>query len=283
MRKLPTHEHWALVMNGYAEIYVITNIVNGCVYVGSAIQGLKRGNQHFRRLKLGKHVNSYLQHAWNKYGAKNFKIEVVDKCPVSDRWKVEQSWIDKLHAAESGVGYNICYPVRSLMPSKRMSARSKQSWAKATPKERQKRISGVLKVWESDEHRDKMRQVMAASRKNPEFVAKMNAALNTTEYKTERAALTKEMWAKPGHKEKASAAIKEAFTAERKVKYAARMSNLWDDKNYRAKMSQQSKEVWTEDLKKDHSKRMTKHFQDPEYRKKHAEIMKAWWAARKDQ
>lgn len=268
-------------MQDSAYIYQLRNLVNGHVYIGSAWDGNNRPNQHFKHLKNKKHKNSYLQRAWNKYGAENFVAEILETCSGNERFTREQWWIDNKRAAESGFGYNICYPVRGLMPSKRMSKRSKESWQKATETERENRLSGVKLSWQDPEHRKKMSKVMSDSRKNPEFDAKMKASLRSNGYRKKRAEIAIAVWQRDGHKEKCSSAIKAAFTDERKDAYAARIGSYWADPKYRKKMSEQSADVWTPELREEHKQRMTAHFKDPEYKEKHRARMKAWWAERK--
>lgn len=86
-------------------IYSIDNIVNGRMYVGSAVNLKRRKGEHLRALKAGTHPNVMLQRAWLKYGAEALAFNVLEY--VEDRAKLierEQYWIDKLEAF--GKGYN---------------------------------------------------------------------------------------------------------------------------------------------------------------------------------
>lgn len=89
-------------------IYKITNIKNGKIYIGSAVNLRKRKNHHFCSLKNNKHKNSYLQHAWNKDGENNFTFEIIE---VVDDLKMlipkEQFWIDKTLCTDPKYGYNL--------------------------------------------------------------------------------------------------------------------------------------------------------------------------------
>ena len=51
-----------------AGIYGIRNIANGKWYVGSSINIQRRWRKHTQRLRTGKHENTKLQRAWDKYG-----------------------------------------------------------------------------------------------------------------------------------------------------------------------------------------------------------------------
>jgi group I intron endonuclease len=65
-------------------IYTITNLLDGRYYVGSSLDLTKRLTSHKTKLKNNKHINKYLQNAWNKYGEANFKFEVILPLPDCD-------------------------------------------------------------------------------------------------------------------------------------------------------------------------------------------------------
>lgn len=59
-------------------VYKITNTVTGQVYFGSSVNMRKRHNEHFARLRVGKHGNQRLQRSFNKYGEVSFVFEIVE-------------------------------------------------------------------------------------------------------------------------------------------------------------------------------------------------------------
>lgn len=76
-------------------IYGIENIINGKLYIGSAVDYKNRRRQHQYTLGKNTHKNKKLQNSWNKYGDKNFIFHVIE--PVGDTEnliKREQYWID---------------------------------------------------------------------------------------------------------------------------------------------------------------------------------------------
>jgi group I intron endonuclease len=73
-------------------VYKIINIITDQVYFGSSVNMKKRFNEHFARLRAGKHINSKLQRSFNKYGESAFKFEVVEQ--VEDFVEREQFYID---------------------------------------------------------------------------------------------------------------------------------------------------------------------------------------------
>jgi predicted GIY-YIG superfamily endonuclease/DNA-binding MarR family transcriptional regulator len=91
-----------------AGIYKITCKVNGKIYIGSSADCEKRFRQHVNQLNRGKHHNSHLQRAWDKYGEENFIFEVIER--INDKDKLierEQYWIDHTKCCDEKVGYNI--------------------------------------------------------------------------------------------------------------------------------------------------------------------------------
>lgn len=76
------------------------------IYIGSAVNFVRRWATHESDLNLNKHKNRYLQHAWNKYGADAFEfiaIEGVDKTKLIER---EQYWISITKCCDPAIGYN---------------------------------------------------------------------------------------------------------------------------------------------------------------------------------
>ncbi|MDD2286400.1 MAG: GIY-YIG nuclease family protein [Paludibacter sp.] len=89
-------------------IYIISNVVNGKMYIGSSVDLKKRKRDHLRELRQNIHCNDRLQNSFNKYGEKNFKFEIVEHIDDRDNLiEAEQNWINKTNAADKNVGLNI--------------------------------------------------------------------------------------------------------------------------------------------------------------------------------
>lgn len=87
-------------------IYAIRNKINGKAYIGSATKLTTRLNYHRSFLRRGKHANSKLQRAWDRYGADGFEFSIMEA--VEDKGELaarEQHWIDALNSVDAG--YNI--------------------------------------------------------------------------------------------------------------------------------------------------------------------------------
>lgn len=114
-------------------IYKIINVVNNKFYVGSAVNFSRRKSRHFSELRNGRHNNSKLQNAWDKYGESSFLFAIVEE--VKDRevlLEAENRWL-KEH-----VGKDYCYNigVDATAPMLGMSGELSPTWGrKRTPNE----------------------------------------------------------------------------------------------------------------------------------------------------
>lgn len=76
-------------------IYIITNYINGKVYIGSTINFSQRWGRHRHSLRGKTHENSHLQRAWNKYGGSCFAFDILEYLNDPDELvKAEQFWLD---------------------------------------------------------------------------------------------------------------------------------------------------------------------------------------------
>ena len=94
-------------MRGVSGLYKITNITNGKLYVGSAVDLENRFSTHWASLRYGKHDNSHLQHSWDKYGEASFTFTPLLLCNKEDLLFYEQRAIDVYQVGDSCYGYNL--------------------------------------------------------------------------------------------------------------------------------------------------------------------------------
>jgi len=88
-------------------VYVITNSVNGKVYVGKTIAPEKRWAQHQSVAMAGKAGPLY--DAIREEGAAAFEVSVVEECGSEDEaFDAERVWIDRLAATDPDHGFNRC-------------------------------------------------------------------------------------------------------------------------------------------------------------------------------
>ena len=88
-------------------IYKCTCLVNNRCYIGQAQDLARRKRVHMHELENDKHINSYLQRAWNKYGKDNFAWEVLELCPIDLLNEREIYWIEKYNAFIDGFNMTI--------------------------------------------------------------------------------------------------------------------------------------------------------------------------------
>lgn len=90
-------------MNGF--IYKITNCLNGKVYIGKTTGTIEeRFKKHIQDSHKDRCKERPLYRAFNKYGVKNFSIEVVEEVPLEILSEKEIYWIGYYHSY--GEGYN---------------------------------------------------------------------------------------------------------------------------------------------------------------------------------
>lgn len=78
-------------------VYLIRNLVNGRIYVGSTINFPQRKWRHLYDLKKGKHCSRFMQRDFNKCGGDAFVIEVLEVVSETDDLIArEQHWLDTL-------------------------------------------------------------------------------------------------------------------------------------------------------------------------------------------
>jgi group I intron endonuclease len=81
--------------------------VDGKVYVGSSVNVWARKANHFSALRSGRHVNTYLQHAWDETRGEGFTFAVIESGLDAERLaEREQFWMDALNAVTPH-GFNL--------------------------------------------------------------------------------------------------------------------------------------------------------------------------------
>lgn len=131
-------------------VYVITCATNGKVYVGSAVNLEKRWRAHRNDLNRRAHHSSYLQRAWDKYGAEAFVFTVLEV--VDDKnllIQAEQKWLDVYESYDGKKGYNICPVAGSALGVRR------SEWHKARVGEANRNRSEELRAQISEANRGK--------------------------------------------------------------------------------------------------------------------------------
>lgn len=88
-------------------IYWIRNCKNGKFYIGSSSNIRQRWREHRSHLIRNIHKNKHLQSAWNKYGSKSFKFEILEELIEANLIEIEQWYLDSTRCCLRTHGYNI--------------------------------------------------------------------------------------------------------------------------------------------------------------------------------
>ena len=183
-------------------IYVILNLVNGKVYIGSSVDVVGRLACHKIELARGKHGNMHLQSAWNKHGAGAFSFDVLKECPEDELLEQEQFHMDVLDSMNPAMGYNsrgadrqgvMRQEVRNrIRASNKGQKRSTETCARMSVSARRK--------FENPAAREALRILFKGKPLQPEHRAKKRAAQQTPEYRAKISASHKGVPLSPGHR-----------------------------------------------------------------------------------
>jgi group I intron endonuclease len=220
-------------------VYLITNNVNGKVYIGQTTASVKRRwTEHKCNAKQGVQTNLYS--AIRKYGHAAFSIEVLHKATSSEELnRLEIQEIASRQSMESSHGYNLTAggggvrnyhfsaSVRRVIsetsrarwadPRYRKRLSSKKRAFYATEEGKASHASSVGSFVRTDEYKQKHRVNSAALWKNEEYVAKQKAGMaraNTDEYRLKQSVNSKRNWSDPEWKARQAAERRARWTPE---------------------------------------------------------------------
>ena len=148
----------------YGYIYKTTNLINGKIYIGQ-----KKSNKFLAEDYLGSGI--YLKHAIDKYGSKNFNVELVEECGCKDELNQREIfWINHFNSTDLSIGYNIacggqggnlgeevCKKISNSHKGKKFSEEHKQKLRIPKSEEHKYKISKSCKGRKlSEEHKRKI-------------------------------------------------------------------------------------------------------------------------------
>jgi group I intron endonuclease len=164
-------------------IYTIENIVTGSVYVGSAVYLRGRKMHHTKRLSLGEHRNTKLQHSWNKYGASAFVFNVLLHCSICDLLFYEQRAINS-YMARCSI-YNLNLVAGSAIGRKHTDETKRKIGLGRTGKKHSEETIALYKktrkgVRPSDEARKKMSEFQKTRIRSKEHKKKISESVRAS-------------------------------------------------------------------------------------------------------
>lgn len=176
-------------------IYVVVNSVTGAFYLGSSVDLDGRMRTHLRDLGKGRHYNSHLQAAFNKYGAAAFTTEAICFVDASELHATETRLLQRV--VRRPFCYNVAIdagaPARGLERSEthRRRLAAANAGQKPSPLAIARSIAARLGKPFSEEHRanlkrahkgisaetrEKMNETHKAWRPSPEHARKFTEA-----------------------------------------------------------------------------------------------------------
>ncbi len=185
-------------------VYIILNLVNDKVYIGSAARSFQhRWKGHRVDLRRGKHHNKHLQAAWNEYGEENFIFRILEICDKEDCIEREQYWLDGFDACNREKGYNRTPTAGSPLGIKHTDE-SKKIFSERNNK-----------LFSNPEYREKHKKAVSESNrrkaKDPVWLANNKArvqkAVKTEKWKTNQKAGCKIRNSNPEYRKKHKEAI----------------------------------------------------------------------------
>jgi len=131
-------------------VYMIKNMINHKIYIGSSKDITKRWLGHKNLLNKKKHGNGFLSNAWHKYGEDNFIFSVVEYVESDQLIIKEQHYIDFYKSYDNKIGYNLVPNAGSNLgwkPSEETKKKMSKSAKKKPPvtEETKKKLSVVRK------------------------------------------------------------------------------------------------------------------------------------------
>jgi hypothetical protein len=146
-------------------IYIIKNIINSKLYIGSTCNFKTRFKYHLKKLRNNNHDNQKLQKAWNKYGEDNFIFEILKNIPYDkkkSKLKFAKVLINEeqlclnsiLFANEKNnkfekLGYNLCRSARNNFGFKNDRMKVYNETVKLKPIYQYDLNGNFIKEWES--------------------------------------------------------------------------------------------------------------------------------------
>lgn len=199
-------------------VYKIENLVDGKVYIGQSINVLNRLANHKSDLKHNRHHNTYLQHAYNKYGVENFDFSIICECDMQELDRLERYYIVEVYdSINRDKGYNRenggnLYKIVSSETKEKISVAGKNRFK--DPKELELNRQRAKRRFEDPEEHVKMSMAQKKRYEDPEE-RKKDADARLKFYSTDKG----KQWIE---------------------NYKNIMAEYWDDKNWRNSQREKS-------------------------------------------
>ena len=217
-------------------VYLIKNIINGKIYVGSALFSrdnirIKRSihirlRDHVYALNRKSHANKHLQNAWIKYGKESFTFFVAELVSGNQDslLMIEQNWIDKMNACNPKIGYNIATNAKAPFEGKFHTEQTKEKLRKANlGTKRSEETKAKMSKWQigkklSEETKAKISESEKGKIITDVVKKKMSKAKKGKKFTEEHKKLISEALIGRNHSDEAKQKMKAAWELRRKKK-----------------------------------------------------------------
>lgn len=179
----------------------MSEVVYSChkPYIGSSKSVTGRKTDHLCNLRNGKRASKRFKNAWNKYGEKNFRFEVLEYCDENIRVEREQSYLDKYYAQELIASNRKDRRFWRLTYNTRPKAES-NAYLKSTKKTKKKVSAGVKKSWvrdrefRMDTYRKRSKWILIYSFPQGEYLNQFQGHNDTVTWLEKETGITKRYW-----------------------------------------------------------------------------------------
>jgi len=209
-------------------IYLIKNILNNKIYVGSSVNIDKRWKEHKNHLKERKHHSVLLQRAWDKYGEQSFLFEILEEVSNPEHLLAyEQVYLDYYKSYEIDRGYNICKIAGSHLGIKR-SEETRKKLSEAAKNRNEETRKKLREANVGKKHSEQTKQKLREVRQNlsEETRKKLSEAAKNRNEETRKNMSEAQKGKVPWNKGKQTSDQTKSILSERKEKTKKKVEKI---------------------------------------------------------
>ena len=159
-------------------IYIITNLINGKMYIGQTVEPRKRWSKHCSNKR------QVIDKAIDKYSKECFSFEIIEECNLKKVDSREKYWIKKYNTFK-GRGYNLTIGGESLIgksnPMYGLKGKDHPAYGYKKSKEELKRQSKRMSGKNNPMYGVKGKKHHQYGIKRPEYILKLKSVLDKKE------------------------------------------------------------------------------------------------------